>query len=195
MYSTSETIPASEQKIRDMALSDPSLEISVNSLEAAENAHFAALVYKKYDSVPENVRVQLISIHIVTVQNVETDTGTCIDAIQGFKNEQPNRDVWGRTISEACWTAKSSLSNRFDNASDQAVESIAALPPMQQEGAAELFSYGMGIVRKVTNQASDGTLDIDTKELLAGNWNKLTEVDNDVKAGCSAARDALNSMF
>ncbi|RBR19267.1 hypothetical protein FVER53590_08330 [Fusarium verticillioides] len=195
MCSTSETIPAWEQKIRDMALSDPGLEISVNSLEAIENAHFAALIYKKYDPVPDNVRVQLISIHIVTVQNVETATRTCIDTIQGFKNEKPNRDVWGRAISEACWTAKQNFSDRFDNASDQAVETITALPPTQHEGAAALFSYGMGIVRKVTNQASDGILDIDTKELLAENWNKLTEVDNDVKAGCSAARDALNSMF
>ncbi|KAG9496431.1 hypothetical protein J7337_013019 [Fusarium musae] len=164
-----------------MALSDPGLEILVNSPEAVENAHFTALIYKKYNPVPDN--------------NVETATGTCIDTIQGFKNEKPNRDVWGRAISEACWTAKQSFSDRFDNASDQAVETIAALPPTQQEGAAALFSYGMGIVRKITNQASDGILDIDTKELLAGNWNKLTEVDNDVKAGCSAARDALNSMF
>jgi hypothetical protein len=178
-----------------LALSDPSLEISVNSLKAVENAHFAALVYKKYDPVPDNGRVQLINIHRVTVQNVETATGTCIDTIQGFKNEQPDRDAWGCTISEACWTAKQSLSDRFDNASDQAAETIAALPPIQQEGAAELFSYGMGIVKKVTNQASDGNLDIDTKELLAGNWNKLTEVDNDVKAECSAARDALKSIF
>ncbi|KAF4415824.1 hypothetical protein FACUT_13093 [Fusarium acutatum] len=197
MSSTGQIIPAWEQKIREKAVIPvASLDkMSMNSLDAIETAQFAAPMYKKYEPAPDNFKSQLISIHIITVQKTQTATKTCIDTIQGLKHTQTDKNVWDATIKNVRETAKQNFSKRFDNASDEAIETIKALPPVQQNRAANFFSYGMGIVSKVINQASYGLSDIVTKDLLAGNWNTLTEVDNTVKAGCGAAMDALKSMF
>lgn len=56
----------------------------------------------------------------------------------------------------------------------------------------------MGIVNRVVNQASCGLSSIgmrSIKDFLVGNWNRLTEVDNDVKAACSYAVNTLNAVF
>lgn len=196
MSSTSATIPSWEQKILDLPLSGPSLDMaSMNSLDASKTAGFGASMYKEYYPVPENVKNQLTSINIATVQNVETATRTAIDTIQGLKKTHPDRDAWRATIRSAYETAKQSFSTRFDDASDEAVKTIKALPPVRQDAAANFFSHGLNFVNTIIYQASGGILDINAWDLLAGNWNKLVEVDNNIKAGCGAAIDALKSML
>lgn len=196
MSSTSASIPSWEQKIRDVALSVSSPDMtSTNSLDAPEAAQFATSMHREYYPVLDNVKTQLTGIQVVTVQNVQTVTRTSIDTIQGLKNTQPDRDVWRATIMRAYDTAKQSFSTRFDSASDEAIEVINALPYDQRNAAANFFSHGLDFVTRVINQASGGILNINAWDLLAGNWNKVAELDNNVKVGCGAAVDALNSMF
>lgn len=197
MSSTSATIPAWKQKIRDnVALSAPSHGmISLNSLDTSGTTQFEASMYKEYYPVPDNVKNQLSGIHIVSVQNTQTAAKICIDTIQGLKDTQPDKNVWDGIMRTARETAKQSFNNRFDNASHEAIDIINDLPPVQQDGAANFFSHGMGIVSRVINEVSFRLSDVDTKDLLEGKWNKLAEVDGNVMAGCSAAIDALNSMF
>ncbi|KAF5638842.1 hypothetical protein F25303_7550 [Fusarium sp. NRRL 25303] len=197
MSSTSAIIPAWEQKIRDnAAVSVPSHGmISMNSLHTFGTAQFEPSMYKEHYPVPDNVKNQLIGIHIVSVQDSQTAAKICIDTIQGLKNTRPDKNVWDGIMTNARETAKQSFSNRFDNASHEAINIINDLPPVQQDGAANFFSHGMGIVSRVINEVSYRLADVDTKDLLEGKWNKLAEVDVNIMAGCSAAIDALNSMF
>ncbi|KAF5643375.1 uncharacterized protein FTJAE_3175 [Fusarium tjaetaba] len=163
-----------------------------------ETAPFAAAMRSDHYPPPDSVRNQLTSINVASVYHIQTATGTCIETIRGLKDTQPDRDIWNATISGACETAIRSFSDRFDNAADEAVQLIEALPPAQQSGAANFMSQSMGIVNRVVNQASSGFSSIDRrsiKDFLAGNWNRLTEVDNDVKAACSYAINALNAVF
>ncbi|KAF5602457.1 hypothetical protein FPCIR_1797 [Fusarium pseudocircinatum] len=200
MSSKGATAPVWEQKLRDeMALSVPSLNmISMHSPAALETAQFAAPKHNDYPP-EDSVKSRLIGINVASVYHIQTATGTCIDTIRGLKNTQPNRDVWGPVINSAYWTAKESFSDRYNNAADEAVEFITALPPVQQSGAANFMSYSMGIVGKAVEQASSALSSaVDRRSLedyLAENWNKLTEVDKDVKVGCRAAVDALNVML
>ncbi|KAF5572699.1 hypothetical protein FPANT_12872 [Fusarium pseudoanthophilum] len=200
MSSTGATTPAWEQKLReDMALSVSSLDItSAHSQDAMENAPFAAAMRSDDYPPQDSVRNQLTSINVASVYHIQTATGTCIETIRGLKNTQPDRDAWNATIDGACQTASRSFSDRFHNAADEAVQLIKALPPAQQNGAAKFMSESMGIVNRVVNKASSGLSSIDMrsiKDLLAGNWNRLAEVDNDVKAACSYAINALNAVF
>ncbi|KAF5603944.1 uncharacterized protein FSUBG_7042 [Fusarium subglutinans] len=201
MSSTSATVPAWEQNFRhDMALSVPTLNtISMHSSDALETSKIEVPMH--HDDYPpeDNVNNQLIAINVATVQHIQTASGACIDTIQRLKGTQPNKDVWGPAIETAYWTANQSFSKRFSNASDVAVKFISALPPAQQSGAANFMSYSMGIVNKAIQRAlsalSSAIILRTLKEYLAGNWSKLTEVVDDVKAGCSAAINALNSLL
>ncbi|KAF5559052.1 hypothetical protein FMEXI_247 [Fusarium mexicanum] len=200
MSSTSATVPAWEQKLRDdMALSVPSLNtVSMHSPDALETAEFAAPMYNDYIPLEDGIKNQLTSINVASVYHIQTATGACIDTIRGLKYTQPNRDVWGSAIESAYGTAKQSISDRYDKAADEAVQMISALPPVQQDGAANFMSYSMGIVNKAVQQALSALSSVDRRsveDFLAGNWNKLTKVDADAKAGCIAAINALNSMF
>ncbi|KAF4496678.1 hypothetical protein FAGAP_7169 [Fusarium agapanthi] len=133
MSSTSATVPAWEQKLRnDMALSRPSLNmISMHSPEALETTRFAAPMHNNYHPPEDSVKSQLISINVASVHHIQTATGTCIDTIRGLKDTQPNKDVWNATTRSACETAIRSFYDRFDSAADEAVQMIKALPLVQ----------------------------------------------------------------
>ncbi|KAF5712405.1 hypothetical protein FMUND_8500 [Fusarium mundagurra] len=168
MSPTSATTPAWEEKLRDdMALSVPTLNmISIQSLDAIETTRFDD------NRVTDRIKHQLISIHIVSVQSIQTATGTCIDTIQSLSDTQPNRDVRDATIRSACSTAIKNFSDQFDDAGNEAVKMINLLPPAQQYPAANFFSSSMAIVHGFANQASAGLSIVDSRylrEFLAGN--------------------------
>ncbi|KAF5253137.1 hypothetical protein FANTH_1968 [Fusarium anthophilum] len=189
MSSTSANVPAWEQKLRDdMALSVPSLNtITMHSPDALETSKIEVPMH--HDDYPpeDNVKNQLIAINVATVQHIQTASGACTDTIQRLKGTQPNKDIWGPAIDTAYWTANHSFHKRFTNASDEAVKFISALPPAQQSGAANFMNYSMDIVNKAIQRAlsalSSAVVRRSLKEYLEGNWEKLTEVDDDVKAG------------
>ncbi|KAG5749015.1 hypothetical protein H9Q72_011006 [Fusarium xylarioides] len=196
MSSTGATTPAWEQKLRDdMALSVSSLDMtSAHSQDAVETTSFTVAMHNDDHPTLDSVVSQLTSINVASVYHIQTATGTYIETIRGLKNTQPDREIWYTAIRNARETAIKSISDRRDKAADEAVQLIESLPPAQQSRAANFMSHSLGIV----NQASSGLSSIDmcsVKDFLAENWNKLTEVDNDVKAACNYAINALNAVF
>lgn len=193
MSSTSATLPAWQQKIRDNAASlfDPTLgTISMSYLEASKIARLRVQMLGENYSVQESVRAQLLSIHIACVDNIRTATGTCIDSIRGLKNTERNSDVWKAAIESARQTATRSIDNRLGNAADEAIGVIEGLPDGQQDGAAELFTYGMGIVALAAERASNELGHIGARYLmdfLKGIWFQLEYMETRVKAVCDVA--------
>ncbi|KAF5648069.1 hypothetical protein F52700_1283 [Fusarium sp. NRRL 52700] len=171
--------------------------VSTHSPDALKTARFAATTNNDY-SLDDSAKSQLISINVACVNQIETAAGTCIDTIRDLKGTQPNRDNWGNAIKSAYLTAKHSFSSQIDKAMDEAIKVIDAFPPAQQDGAADFMCNSMDIVADAVDQALPELGSIGGRyleDLLAGKWNKLTGVENEVKATCVAAVNALNSML
>ncbi|KAI8278879.1 hypothetical protein K4K60_005896 [Colletotrichum sp. SAR11_57] len=199
MFSASATMPTWEQSIRaHTALSVLSLRTgSMHSLVAFEAAQLTASIYSEDAPLPDDVKSQLTSINAVSVQNVQTTTGTYTNTVQGLKNTQPNQDAWQATILSANQAAIQNFTDRINNAGNEAIQTIQNLPAGQQNAAANVYSGGMNIVNNVVNQASNAVMSVvnSIKDFLQGIWNKVTEVYNDVKTWCSGALDTLGSLF
>ncbi|KXJ85471.1 hypothetical protein Micbo1qcDRAFT_209952 [Microdochium bolleyi] len=170
---------------------------NTDELRAFQTAHFAATLLSPDTSVPDTVKTQLGGLQTGTVQDAQTAAGQCKDKVEALKGTNPDPNDWRAKIKAANDEAKKNFSDMIDAAGDKAVDYINTLPPQQQNGAANVYSGGMGFVNNAINAISGflGSVFDSIKDFLQGIWNKITDVWNNVKDTCLSAAKSIASFF
>ncbi|KAK4220641.1 hypothetical protein QBC38DRAFT_430364 [Podospora fimiseda] len=201
LSNSASSTPAWEQKLRlHVQLSVAAIKTgSVHSLQAFETAHYTAtlLASTDTDNIPSDVTAKIGSIQTGTVQDVQTSATQCTDSVEKLKGTTPDQQAWIAKINSANETAIKNFADKVNAAGSSAINYIKALPPKEQNGAANVYSGGMAIVNTAINAVSGFLSNIvgQVKDFLAGIWNKITSIGKSILDTCTSAARSLASFF